>query len=144
VRIVVDSNILVRAFVNRGGVANDLLVMILETGHALVLSNEIIREVSRVLRSTRISRVHGQSEESVYEFALWLKHVAAVVQLNPLAYGPIRDYQDVFVLQTAFSAGADVLCTCDLDFFSPPASAFLESCGIAVMTDVQLIQRLRQ
>lgn len=143
-RIVFDSNILVRAFVNRAGVANDLLVVLLEAGHALVLSNEIIREVSTVLRSARLLRVHGRSDESVYEFTQWLKHVAAVVQLDPLAYGPIRDYQDVFVLQTAFSGGASVLCTCDRDFFSPPASTFLESCGIAVMTDVQLIQRLRQ
>jgi predicted nucleic acid-binding protein len=62
--------------------------------------------------------------------------------LDPLSRAPIRDPNDIFVLQTALSGKADVLCTGDQDFFAPPASIFLASCGIAVLTDAQLIRRL--
>jgi len=35
-----------------------------------------------------------------------------------------------------------VLCTGDRDFFEPPASVFLASVGIAVLTDAQLVRKL--
>jgi hypothetical protein len=39
---------------------------------------------------------------------------------------------------------AEVFCSGDRDFFTPPASKFLEKIGIVVMVDVALIERLRQ
>jgi hypothetical protein len=40
------------------------------------------------------------------------------------------------------SGEADVVCSGDQDFFEPPASIFLASCGIDVLTDAQLMRRL--
>ena len=59
-----------------------------------------------------------------------------------LSGAPIRDRNDIFVLQTALSGEADVVCTGDRDFFTPPASIFLATCGIDVLTDAQLMRRL--
>lgn len=141
-RIVLDSNILVRAFVSSRGLAHGLLLAILESDHTLILSNEILHEAARVLRYPRLFAVHGESEETIYDFTGWLRDAAEIVTLNPLAHAPIRDRNDIFVLQTALSGEADVLCSGDQDFFEPPASIFLASCGIEVLTDAQLMRKL--
>lgn len=141
-RIVLDSNILVRSFAKSHGLAHDLLLAILSSDHSLVLSNEMLSEVARVLRYPRLAAIHGQSEEAIYNFTGWLRDAAEIIPLNPLTLAPIRDRNDIFVLQTALSGEADVLCTSDRDFFEPPASIFLASCGIAVLTDTQLMRRL--
>jgi predicted nucleic acid-binding protein len=65
-----------------------------------------------------------------------------MVAIDLLAFGPIRDRNDIFVLQTALSGEADVLCTGDRDFFEPPASIFLASVGITALTDVELMRKL--
>ena len=141
-RIVLDSNILVRSFVSSRGLAHDLLLAILAGDHTLILSSEILSEVARVLRYPRLMAVHGEQEEAIYSFTGWLRDAAEIVALNPLADAPIRDRNDIFVLQTALSGEADVVCTGDRDFFAPPASIFLASCGIEVLTDAQLMRRL--
>ena len=48
---------------------------------------------------------------------------------------PIRDVNDMFVVQTAVIGEADVICTKDV--------RSLERLGISVMDDVTLIQRMR-
>jgi putative PIN family toxin of toxin-antitoxin system len=142
VRIVLDSNILIRSFARSRGLAHEVLLALLASDHTLILSNEMLVEVARVLRYPRLRMVHGQNEEAIYSFTGWLRDAAELVVLNPLTLAPIRDRSDMFVLQTALNGEADVLCTGDRDFFEPPASIFLASVGIAVLTDAQLMRRL--
>jgi putative PIN family toxin of toxin-antitoxin system len=142
VRILLDSNILVRSFAKSRGLAHELLLAILAGDHTLILSNEMLFEVARVLRYPRLAMVHQQNEEAIYNFTGWLRQASEIIPINPLAPAPVRDRNDVFVLQTALSGEADVLCTCDRDFFEPPASVFLASSGIEVLTDAQLKRRL--
>jgi hypothetical protein len=66
-----------------------------------------------------------------------------IVSLSPLVTAPIRDVNDVIVMQTAIIGEADILCTKDDDFFSEPASGYLRKLGIAVLDDVSLMHRLR-
>lgn len=141
-RIVLDSNILVRSFVKSHGLARELLRVILASDHVLILSSEMLFEVARVLRYPRLMTIHEENEEAIYNFTGWLRDAAEVIALNPLAPAPIRDRNDIFVLQTALNGEADVLCTGDRDFFEPPASIFLASVGISVLTDVQLMRIL--
>ena len=141
-RIILDSNILVRSFAKSHGLAHELLLAILTSRHTLILSNEILFEVARVLRYPRLMAVHGEDEEAIYNFINWLRRTAEIIPLNPLSSAPIRDRNDIFVLQTALSGEADVLCAGDRDFFEPPASVFLASVGITVLTDAQLMRRL--
>jgi predicted nuclease of predicted toxin-antitoxin system len=56
---------------------------------------------------------------------------------------PIRDVNDVIVMQTAIIGEADILCTKDDDFFESPAAEYLDKMGISVIDDISLIQRLR-
>jgi putative PIN family toxin of toxin-antitoxin system len=121
VRIVLDSNILVRSFVRSRGLSRELLHLIVTGNDSLILSNEMLSELTSVLRYPRLMAGHGQSEEAIYEFTGWLRETAIVIPINPLSFAPIRDEKDIFVLQTALSGEANVLCTWDRDFFEPPA-----------------------
>lgn len=143
-RIVLDSNILVRAFVNSHGFAYKLLRAVLAEDHRLLISNEMLAELTRVLRYSRLAIDHGEDEEAIYEFTSWLRHSAELVHVNPFTVAPTRDSQDVIVIQTALSGEADILCTMDRDFFESPAPTFLASHRIAVLTDAQLMKRLNR
>jgi len=60
-----------------------------------------------------------------------------------MVVAPIRDVNDIVVMQTAIIGEADILCTRDEDFFEKPAGVYLKGLGIAVVDDIFLIQRLR-
>jgi putative PIN family toxin of toxin-antitoxin system len=143
VRIVLDNAILVRANGASNGLARDLLLGIVESDHILLLSNELLYELAKVLRYPRLMALHGLSEKRIYDYIGFLREVAELVVLNPLLVAPIRDVNDAVVMQTAIIGEADVLCTRDRDFFEAPAEAFLREAGIAVMDDMSLISRLR-
>ena len=143
-RVVFDANILVRAFVNQHGSASEALQSMLTSSHTLILSSGILHEVITALRRPRLLSVHGKDEQDIYQFVEWLRHAATLVSPDVFANAPIRDRDDMLVLQTAIASAADVICTLDRDFFAPPASEFLTLRRIAVMTDVELLHRLRQ
>lgn len=142
-RIVFDSNVLIRAFISRKGLAHELLVAAQTPDHTILTSDKILSEVAEILRQSRLQSLHGLSEDVVYDFVSSIRIVADVVQLDPISQAPIRDPKDINIVRTALAGSADVICTRDRDFFEPPASVFLATCGIAIMTDEQLIKRLR-
>lgn len=53
-KIVLDTTILVRANEHSQGLARELLMLIVNGGHRLILSNEILYELARVLRYPRL------------------------------------------------------------------------------------------
>lgn len=142
-RIVLDTAILVRATEVSQGPARSLLLNIVKTGHTLLLSNELLYELGRVLRYPRLEKLYGLSEQRVYEFITFLRDAAEIVPLSPLLVVPIRDLGDIIVLQTAVVGDADILCTRDEDFYAPPAFEFLTEAGIEIVDDVTLLNRLR-
>jgi putative PIN family toxin of toxin-antitoxin system len=142
-KIVLDTTILVRAHERSSGIARDLLLSVLESGHTLLLSNEILYELAKVLRYPRLQAFYGLSEESVFRYVHFLRRFAELVTLHPLVMAPIRDVTDQMVIQTAILGEADILCTTDKDFFEEPACEYLRGLGISAVDDVTLIKRLR-
>ncbi len=142
-KIVLDTTILVRATEHSHGLARELLIRVIDSEHRLVLSNEMLHELARVLRYPRLQAFYGLSESLVYDYIALLRYSSEIVALNPLVIAPIRDVNDVIVMQTAIIGEADVLCTKDDDFFETPAAEYLNKMGIAVMDEIALIQRLR-
>jgi len=110
VRIVLDTTILVRTTEKSQGPARQLLLEIIGEGHSLVLSNEILSEVAKVLRYPRLQEFYGLSEDRIYEFIGLLRDVAEIVVLSPFLILPSRDANDIVILQTAILGEADVLC----------------------------------
>jgi len=143
VRIVLDTAILVRAHDGAKGLARDLLLRIIESDHVLLISDEMLYELAKVLRYPRMLALHGLSEGRIYDYIGFLREAAEIVHPNPLLITPIRDRNDAVVMQTAIIGEAEVLCTRDQDFFDPPAEPFLRRAGIAVLDDIALMQRLR-
>ena len=79
----------------------------------------------------------------IYDYIGFLRDVSELVTLNPLLSIPIRDVNDVVVVQTALIGEADVICTNDEDFHDPGLTRFLTAVRISVMDDVTLMQRMR-
>ena len=142
-RVVLDTTILVRAGASPHGLARHLLLAIITAKHPLILSNEMLHELAKVLRYPRVMAIHRLPETKIYDFVEFLREAAEIVPLNPLFTAPIRDINDLIVLQTAVIGEADVICTTDRDFFQPATSMFLHQLGIAVMDDIALIKQLR-
>jgi hypothetical protein len=66
VRIILDTAILVRGHGSSKGLARDLLIGIVESDHILLLSNEMLYELAKVLRYPRMLALHGISEKRIY------------------------------------------------------------------------------
>ncbi len=142
-RIVLDTTILVRANESSQGLARQLLLDIITGPHTLLLSNEILHELARVLRYPRLRALHGLPETRIYDYIGFLREVSELVTLSPVLSLPIRDVNDIVVVQTAVIGAADVICTKDEDFYDLDITRFLTRVGISVMDDVTLIQRMR-
>ena len=142
-RIVLDTSILVRATENSRGPARDLLINVIAQKHELLLSNEMLYELAKVLRYPRVQAFYGLSEERTYQFIGYLREVAEIVPLSAVFSAPVRDVNDIIVIQTAVVGEANVLCSGDDDFYDPVTVRFLDKAGIVVTNDVGLLQRLR-
>jgi uncharacterized protein len=143
VRIILDTAILVRGHASSKRLARDLLISVVESDHILLLSNEMLYELAKVLRYPRMLALHGLSEKRIYDYVSFLREAAEIAVPNPLLVTPIRDVNDTVVMQTAVIGEADILCTKDRDFFETPAEEFLRKAGIAVWGDIALMHQLR-
>lgn len=142
-KIVLDTTVLVRANERTHGLARELLLLVVEGKHTLLLSNEMLHELARVLRYPRLQLLYDLPESLVFDYVRFLRQVSEIVELNPLVTAPIRDVNDIIVMQTAIIGEAEILCTTDDDFFEEPASGYLKKLGIAVLDDISLVHRLR-
>lgn len=102
----------------------------------------MLYELAKALRYPRLLALLGLSEQRVCDYIGFLREVAQVVPLNALFTAPVRDANDVIVMQTAIVGEVDVLCTRDKDFFEKPAPEYLDKIGITVLDDIAVKPRL--
>jgi putative PIN family toxin of toxin-antitoxin system len=142
-KILLDVNILVRANERSAGPARALLQAVIAR-HTLLLSDEMLSELVRVLRYPRLQAIYHLSDEQIFACVQDLRLAGETVFPNHSLRVPMRDPKDVVVLQTAVAGDADILCTLDSDFFdNPETTAFCEVLGIEVCRDRDLLARLR-
>ena len=67
-----------------------------------------------------------------------------VVILDPHYRAPLRDPNDLAVLQTAERGEADILCTRDGDFYDQTILSYCAARGIEVCDESTLLERLAQ
>lgn len=96
-----------------------------------------------MLRYPRLQEFYGLTEDMVFHYVKFLRRSSEIVTLDPLVSAPIRDVNDIIVMQTAIIGEAEILCTTDEDFFEDPASQYLRRMGIDVFDDITLMHRLR-
>jgi putative PIN family toxin of toxin-antitoxin system len=141
-RIVLDATVLVRAHPRSRSAGRKLLDAVLEGRHTLLLSNEIIVETTRVLRYPRLQKLHALTDEELYAYAQFLHEVCQTVVLDHPYHAPLRDPNDLDVMQTAERGDADVLCSNDGDFHDAGIIMFCMSRGIEVCHEVTLLAHL--
>ena len=82
-KIVLDTTILVRANERSHGLARELLLNVVESKHTLLLSNEMLHELARVLRYPRLQAFYDLTENLVFDYVNFLHQASELVELNP-------------------------------------------------------------
>ena len=143
-RVVLDTNILVRANIKAEGPAREVLLKIISGNHVLLVSPFLLREVERALAYPRLQNLWRLSFHDIQEHVQFLVRFSELV--HPAMGSPVvlRDPNDDPVIYTAVSGRADALCTLDGDFFDAGVVAFCRNMNISVLTDLELLQRLTE
>jgi putative PIN family toxin of toxin-antitoxin system len=146
VRVVLDTNILVRANprVSPQGLARDLLLTVVSGPHVLILSPAILVEVGRALTYPHVQARWPLTGEAIEKYLLFLEAAAVLVELPEVSPAVISDPDDDPILQTAISGRADVLCTRDDAFRCEVVERVCGANGIRVLDDISLMHELRR
>ena len=142
-RIALDSTILVRAHQKATGPARALLLELLEDGHRLILSGTILEELERVLYYPRLQQRSKLTPHEITGYLAFLAASAQIVQMDEALAPPIRDPQDVHVLQAALAGSAQYLCTLDQHFYERRVVAFCSGRGLSMISDGALLALIR-
>jgi putative PIN family toxin of toxin-antitoxin system len=143
-RVVLDSNVLARAVASPEGPAGDVLERI-SADHVLIVSLELLAELTRVLSYDRVRRLHQRSDDAIAEFIDSLAAGAVVVPLpGSLARVVPHDPDDDFLVATALAGNANVLCTRNRHLFHEQVVAYCRDYAIEVIDDLALLARLRE
>jgi len=142
---VLDTNILVRATKNATGPAREVLTRLRSEPHRVVISPFVLAELERALNYPRVRAFHRLTPEEMQEFVADLHQLAEVV--HPPVGMPgaaiARDPDDDPIVQTALLGNAEVVCTLDRHLRHPDVAAYCTGKGIQIMTDLELLKRLR-
>ena len=112
-KVVLDTNVLVSAFLSDSGVPNQVLRQAAQT-YQLFISHEILGEVESVLRRPRIQERAQLTECGVQVFLAAIQRVADVVENPPPLQVIEDDPDDNVILSCALGAGADYLVSGDI------------------------------
>ena len=141
-RVVLDTNILVRAAGNQQGLAGRLLQEIVSGSHVLVSSLYILSEIARVLAYPRLQARWQLSAEMVTEFVSRLGDIAEIVVTTTPDRVVIADPDDDPIVQTAVLGRVDVLCTRDAHVLETAVVKYCAGHGIKVTNDIELYHTL--
>ncbi len=113
-KVVLDSSILVSAFIAPQTELMPLLRLPLRSRYELVLSKEILTETAQsLLTKESVRRYATYTDEDVHAYLAWLLSVATMVDEVPELLAVPADPKDNMVVATAVAARADYLVTGD-------------------------------
>ena len=107
-RILIDTNVLVSAFVF-GGKAGTLMNMLFESSHELLVSDYVDAEFKAILEMK-------WKEKSEKVYSLYHKLPFVFCGSSPMPMGNLRDAKDIPVLSDALFHHADMILSGDKDF----------------------------
>jgi putative PIN family toxin of toxin-antitoxin system len=114
VRAVIDTNILVRALINRAGTVRPMLTALDAGLYTVVLSAALLTELTRVLRRPRMRTRYGIAEDDIRDLLqLLIRHGEIVMPTRTIQV--CRDPRDDMFLEAAVAGGADVIVSGDKD-----------------------------
>ena len=107
-RVVLDTNVLVRATPGRGGLARRLLLKIIDPPHLLVLSEPILGELAQSDRYPQLRRTHEMIDEAIDDYVADLAQVGHVADVaREMCRGVVAaDAADDIIVATALAGRA--------------------------------------
>ena len=141
-RVVLDTNILARAFAAPNGSARVVLQRLFDGPHVVVQSEALLVELGRVLRYPRLQALHQLADADIDALVDSVRRAAEVVELDVIPEIVPHDSDDDSVVATAVFGEADVLCTLDRHLFAMDVVTYLGANGIQVMRDTELLRQL--
>lgn len=142
-RILCDSNVLVRAAINPNRLAGELLRQI-RASHVLIASLQVLTETLIVLQRPQIRALHGLDDRGIRRFITSLYKAASIVVVpRPIPRVVPNDPKDDAVLLTAIGGKANYLATRDKHLFHPNVVALAAQYGVSIVSDDDLLARLR-
>ncbi|MFN0165490.1 MAG: putative toxin-antitoxin system toxin component, PIN family [Bryobacteraceae bacterium] len=145
-RIVLDTNILVRAHTNARGPARDLLLRIVASPeHTLLLSPFLLQELERVFQYERIRIATRLTEDEINEYLLYLRSRSVTEMVFPGEAPRVvpNDNEDDPVVHAAVFGGAQVLCTLNRHFYDAAVVDYCKARGVTIVRDIELLRLLR-
>lgn len=137
-RVILDSVVLVSAFITEDGLAAELLTRPAE-GTDLYTAEEILQEVRRVLlEKDHLRKRFSYSDANVERFIEALRAKCIVIKSLPDLRVIERDPKDDMVIACAVVAQADYIVSRDLDLLDLKAYR-----GIQIVSPEDFIRRLR-
>jgi putative PIN family toxin of toxin-antitoxin system len=145
-RIVLDTNILVRANAKAKGPARELLLLIVNSPeHVLLLSPFILKELERVFEYDRVRAATKLTDEEVAEYLGYIRAraVSEIIFPGPAPRIVPSDADDDPVVHTAVVGRAEILCTLNRDFYHTSVLEYCKARGVLVGRDVAILEILR-
>lgn len=145
-RIVLDTNILVRANAKAKGPARELLLLIVDSPeHVLLLSPFLLKELERVFEYDRVRTATRLTGEEVDEYLGYIraKEVSEIVFPGPAPRVVPSDADDDPVVHAAVVGRAEILCTLNRDFYHSSVLEYCKQRGVLIGSDVDILDLLR-
>ncbi len=145
-RIVLDTNILVRANAKAKGPARELLLLIVNSPqHVLLLSPFLLKELERVFEYERVRIATKLTDPEVAEYLSYIRagDVSEMVFPGPAPRVVPSYVYDAPFDHTAVVGQAYILCTLNRDFFHASVLEYCKERGVLVGSDVAVLDLLR-
>lgn len=115
-KAVLDSTVLVSAFLSKTGISRELLRKAKTGGFTICLSEEILAETERVLLEyTRIRKRYPYADEAAAKYIQLLRIVCQVITELPKIKAVARDPNDDMIIACGIKAKARYIVTRDKD-----------------------------
>ncbi len=145
-RIVLDTNILVRAHAKAKGPARELLQLIAGSSqHTLLVSPFLLQELERVFDYERVRSAARLTDEEISEYLSYLRsrQIAEMIFPGPAPHVVSADPDDDPVVHTAVVGQAGALCTLNRHFYDPAVRQYCRERGVLIASDVDILKLLR-
>jgi uncharacterized protein len=117
-KAVLDTNILVSAFITPRGTPAQLLQAWRAEQFDLVTSPPILEELQEALSCPKLQRRYHLSPKDIRDYVTLLAHTAMVVPGTRAVSAPLRDLDDKLILAAAIESKSDYLVTGDKELLN--------------------------
>jgi len=113
-RVTLDTNVLVSAFISKHGLPADILDLIATFDEIeLVLSNEILEEFTMVMTREEVKGRLGLTDSDVSRFEAAIRHVSQIIPVKSKFMAVAEEPADDMILNTAFDGKVDYIISGD-------------------------------